>query len=146
MTPFSFFVLMLFCTLLSILDFQEKHLLDMLLLKGKDLTEEDRVWLLSLFTQVNDKNPMFYSFDKVCWLEWHGQPVLFFYGVLSYMMPGCRFSQHKKDRIRCLIAKTDTEKKLLRSNPRMFKMMAENNQATIFYIRRLSEFVKEIQG
>ena len=146
MTPLSFTILMLFCALLSVLDTHEQHLLDVILLKGKQPTEEERDWLISLFTQVNDKNPMFYRFEKVCWLEWHGQPVLFFYGVLSYTMPGCRFSQHKKDCIRCLIARTDSENSLLRGDPRMFRKIAETNQATIFYIRRLSEFAKEIQG
>ena len=146
MSPFSFVLLVGFSVLLSLLDHREKCFFDKLFSTGNALTEGEEKWFSEIIKQISDQDTFVFSQDKACWTEWRGIPYLFFCGYVSYSMSGWRFRRYQRDRIRCLVPTTESARKLLLENPRMFRMMAGTNQAAIFYIRRLSEFAKEIQG
>ena len=145
LTPCSFFLLIFFGALLSWLNHRERHVFNELLAKGRPPAKEDECWLSEIIRQVNDQSAFRFCHDKACWLKWRGMSYLFFYGSVSYSMSGWRFNHYRRDSIRCLVPSSESAQKLLQNHPRMFRKLAETNQAKIFYIRRLSEFVKEIQ-
>lgn len=129
---------------LSVVSFRERRLVEQILNGGESDAEPCDV--KSLLGEFNRKTNLLFQASASCWVDFKGCRYLFFDGIVVFPGSSWRGVQSGRQQVRCLVSTSKQAKEALSANPRMFRNLAETDDAAVFYIRRLAEFAKEIQA
>jgi len=136
--------LVFICPCLAYLSTRERRLVEQILNGEENDTEQCDV--KSLLGEINRKTNLLFQTSASCWVDVKGFRYLFFDGIVVFLGSSWRGVQSARQEMRCLVSTSKQAKEALSANPRMFRNLAETDDVAVFYIRRLSEFVKEVQG
>lgn len=144
-----FFLIILFFIQpwVSYLSSQERRLVEQILNSEKrDDNRNDSFDIRSTLVKLNQNSHLFFQASLSCRVRYRGHRFEFIDGSVGYISSSWFGARRGEDPVRCLIATSRQAMEVLSSNSRLFRKLAECDDVAVFYIRRLSEFAKEIQG
>ena len=143
---FLFFLIFFQPWLVSISS-RERRLVEAILKRGEiEPNGNDPFDVKPLIDEINQNSTLFFQITRSNRFKFRGNLYVFFDGIVVFTSSSWRGAHSAKEPVRCLISTDRKAKEELSSSPQLFRKLAETDDVAVFYIRRLSEFVKEIQG